>query len=242
MSGTPPGGAKTARLREAIEPVVTAAGLDLEELRSEAAGKYRMVRVIVDGDGGVTLDDIAELSQRISARLDESDAAGGAAYVLEVTSPGVDRPLTAPRHWRRARGRLVKMRLVDGGERKTGELVGRITASDEKSVTLDVDGAGRDLAGTVTIPFADVASARVQVEFARPAGVPAPGGEIDTTEIDDAGDEFDDVDEDLDEDLGDADDVDDVFDVDDTTDTTRVDGQDDTAADTDRRAGRRDED
>lgn len=222
MSSTPSGSARAARLREAVEPVVTAAGLDLEELRSEAAGKRRLVRVIVDGDGGVTLDDVAELSKKISARLDEIDAAGGAAYVLEVTSPGVDRPLTAPRHWRRARGRLVRIRGAADGEKRSDELVGRVTGADEESVTLDVDGA------PVTVRFADVASARVQVEFGRPAGAPGAGSEDGAGEADE---DLDDVDADDDDDDDDADDEDD-------------DGlnEDDTADDADRRAGRQDED
>src|ERR671939_1723681 len=102
-----------------------AAGLVLEGVAVQSAGRRRIVRVVVDlpedALGGVPMDAVATVSQLLSQRLDESDAMGGAAYVLEVTSPGVDRPLTQRRHWLRARGRLVTASLRDGGTR-TGRL------------------------------------------------------------------------------------------------------------------------
>src|SRR3954465_12168250 len=101
----------TARLVGWIEPVVGAAGYDLEELVVTPAGRRSIVRVVVDRDEGVTLDDIAECSRAVSAVLDENDGdLGRTPYVLEVTSPGVDRPLTDPRHWRRNTGRAVTPR------------------------------------------------------------------------------------------------------------------------------------
>ena len=97
-----PGHQTRAALLRLLEPVVAEAGFDLEDVLVTPAGKRRQVRVIVDGDGGVSLDDVAVVSQRVSAALDDSAAMGSGPYVLEVTSPGVDRPLTQPRHWRRA--------------------------------------------------------------------------------------------------------------------------------------------
>src|SRR5262250_1987602 len=101
--------ADVARL---LEPVITAAGMDLESVRVSPAGRRRLLRLVVDADGGVGLDEIAEVSREVSARLDASGAMGDIPYTLEVSSPGVDRPLTEPRHWRRARGRLVSVSLT----------------------------------------------------------------------------------------------------------------------------------
>lgn len=144
-----------------LEPVVREAGLDLEQVRVTPAGRRRLLRVVVDADGGVSLDAVAGVSERISAALDSSDAMGQVAYVLEVTSPGVDRLLTETRHWRRAIGRLVRVQRRGGAE-----VVGRIETVDEGEVILDV-------AGTMqAIPRADVARARVEVEFTRPQTEP----------------------------------------------------------------------
>jgi ribosome maturation factor RimP len=133
-----------------------AVGLDVEAIELTPAGKRRLLRVAVDKDGGVTLDDIAEATKQVSRLLDASDVMGEQPYTLEVTSPGTDRPLTLPRHWRRNRGRLVKV-TRDGGETVTG----RIMDNDDQHVVLDVDGATQEVA------FADVAKAKVQIEFNR---------------------------------------------------------------------------
>lgn len=147
-------------LRRLLAPVLTDAGLDLEDLEVTPAGKRRLVRVIVDRDGGVSLDDVAAASQAVSGVLDgdgEADLGlGGSSYVLEVTSPGVDRPLTQLRHWRRANGRLVTATLVSGVE-----VSGRIAAVGEDAVSVTTNGATRVLA------LADVVRGRVQVEFNR---------------------------------------------------------------------------
>src|SRR5687768_13691585 len=90
-----------------LAPVVADHGLDLEDVVVTLAGKRRLLRVVVERDGGVGLDTVAQVSSAVSRSLDDSDVMGGLPYVLEVTSPGVDRPLTDPRHWRRATGRLV---------------------------------------------------------------------------------------------------------------------------------------
>ncbi len=148
--------ASPERVRAVVAPVVAAAGLDLEDLSMTSAGRRRLLRIAVDRDGGVSLDDIALVSQRVSERLDESDVMGAQAYVLEVGSPGIDRPLTEPRHWRRATGRLVEAVRADGTT-----VTGRVLVVDAAGVTLDVPGGDRRLG------FDEVARARVQVEFAR---------------------------------------------------------------------------
>lgn len=143
-------------LMKLLEPVVAAEGLDLEDVTVTKAGKRRLLRVVVDRDGGVSLDDVAEVSQAVSAALDDDETMGQAPYTLEVSSPGVDRPLTEPRHWRRAARRLVKAEMRDGTV-----VEGRVTAADDDGVDLDVAGAVRRL------DYQDLARGRVQVEFRR---------------------------------------------------------------------------
>jgi ribosome maturation factor RimP len=149
-------GSDREALLRLLGPVVEQHGLDLEDVTVTPAGKRRMLRVVVDQDGGVGLDTVAEVSTAVSKTLDDSDAMGGAPYVLEVTSPGVDRPLTQPRHWRRARGRLVKATRHDGAVTQ-----GRVAEVDDDAVTLDVDGTPTRLG------WAELAAGRVQVEFNR---------------------------------------------------------------------------
>jgi len=141
-----------------LGPVAADRGLDLEDVVVTPAGRRRMLRVIVDRDGGLGLDTVADVSTAVSRTLDETDAMGGTPYVLEVTSPGVDRPLTEPRHWRRALTRLVKVTRSDGSTTE-----GRLTTADDDAVTLDVDGT------PTRLELATVRSGRVQVEFNRPA-------------------------------------------------------------------------
>ncbi len=189
-----PGGIRSAagpvddkRLAGLIQPVVTAAGMDVESARVSVVGKRRLLRVIVDSDHGVSLDDAAEVSRQISALLDASNAMGEIPYTLEVSSPGVDRPLTEPRHWRRAARRLVKVKV--SGE---GTIVGRVLAADDNEVTLDVDGSKRELGYGALGPGA------IQVEFGRLpdadefAADDDPAGERDADELygDDELDEF----------------------------------------------------
>ena len=144
---------------ELVDPLA-ALGLDIEAVEITPAGKRRILRVAVDKDGGVTLDDVADATREVSRILDESDVMGEQPYTLEVTSRGVDRPLTLPRHWRRNAGRLVKVTLT-GGEVVTG----RIGDSTDSAVTLMVEGdvpePGRDIA------YDDVSKALVQIEFNR---------------------------------------------------------------------------
>ena len=143
-----------ARLREVVEPVVRAAGFDVEDVSVAPVGKRRLLRVVVDSDAGVSLDDIAEISRVTSAALDESDAMGSGPYVLEVTSPGVDRPLTDPRHWRRAIGRLVRAGLPAGGS-----VTGRVIEADDAHVMLRTDAGDRQFG------YDEIGKGTVQVEF-----------------------------------------------------------------------------
>lgn len=154
------------RLLELLEPPVQGAGLDLEDVTVTPAGRRSVVRVVVDKAGGVPLDDIAAVSRVLSQALDEFDGAEpgllGPSYALEVSSPGVDRPLTAPRHWRRNIGRLVQVAV-----RERGEVTGRLLRADDDeggSVVLDIDGDERTLA------YAELTRGVVQVEFARRDG------------------------------------------------------------------------
>ncbi|MDP9417849.1 MAG: ribosome maturation factor RimP [Actinomycetota bacterium] len=154
-------------LLRVLQPVVAACGLDLEDVDVTPAGRRRVVRVVVDRDGGVGLDDVADVSRAVSDALDETDVMGATPYVLEVTSPGVDRPLTEPRHWRRARGRLVTAALVDGTD-----ATGRVVDAGENGVTLEQDGGDRRLG------WEQLRRGSVQVEFSRPAAA----GEQDTSD------------------------------------------------------------
>ncbi len=144
------------RIEAEIVVPLNALELDIEALELTPAGKRRVLRVAIDKDGGVTLDDVAEATRAISAVLDDSDVLGEMPYTLEVTSRGVDRPLSLPRHWRRNQDRLVKITPVEGDE-----VTGRILTSHEEGVTLDVEGESREVA------YADIAKALVQVEFNR---------------------------------------------------------------------------
>ncbi|GAA1991802.1 ribosome maturation factor RimP [Kitasatospora viridis] len=151
------------RLRALLEPLAEQAGLDLEDVKVTQAGSRRQVQIDVDADGGVDLDAIAEFSREVGQALDAGDVMGSAAYVLEVGSPGVDRPLTEPRHWRRNTGRLVKVQLTEGGE-----LVARILESDETGALVEVQPVkGRGRAKERRLEFTEVAKARIQVEFNR---------------------------------------------------------------------------
>ncbi len=143
-----------ADLRRVLEPVVTDRGLDLEDVVVTPAGRRRLLRVVVDGDGGVPLDTVAEISTAVSAALDDTDVMGGAPYVLEVSTPGVDRPLSDPRHWRRAVDRLVEASIDDGAT-----VTGRVVEVGDDGVSLDVAGTRRSFG------WRELGVGRVQVEF-----------------------------------------------------------------------------
>jgi ribosome maturation factor RimP len=155
-------GTSASRVREQLlhllEPKVSAAGYDLEDVAVSTAGRRKLVRVVVDSDGGIDLDSVAEVSRIVSDLLDGEPAAQSllaGPYVLEVSSPGVDRPLAEPRHWRRAVGRLVH---VPVGERS---VTARLVGTDDAGVTLETEGQRR------TVPWAELGHGRVQVEFNR---------------------------------------------------------------------------
>lgn len=154
MAGAPVDEDKIAGV---IRPVVAAAGMDLESVRVSAAGRRRLLRVVVDSDQGVSLDDAAVISRRLSAALDADPVMGDFPYTLEVSSPGVDRPLTEPRHWRRSAGRLVQVTAAE-----TGTVTGRVVAADLDGVTLDIGGDRRQFG------YAALGAGAVQVEFGHP--------------------------------------------------------------------------
>lgn len=143
-----------------ITPVLAERGLELDSLEVIPAGNRAVLRITVDGDGpqgrGPLLDDIAEASQAISRALDESQADGKAPYTLEVSSRGIGRPLTEAKHYRRNRGRLVK---VQQGEHT---FTGRITQAGDSEVSFDVKGQAR------SVEYGQITKAVVQVELNRP--------------------------------------------------------------------------
>jgi ribosome maturation factor RimP len=139
-----------------LGPVVTESGLDLEDVVVTPAGRRRLLRVVVDRDGGLELDLVAKVSTDVSRVLDESDVMGGAPYVLEVTSPGVDRPLTDRRHWRRNLTRLVTVTTAE-----STSLEGRLVEVDDDGIGVESDGAVTRLA------WDRVGTGRVRVEFNR---------------------------------------------------------------------------
>jgi ribosome maturation factor RimP len=181
--GSAPGTAETARIASMIEPVLHAMDIDLEAIKIATAGRRRVLRIVVDADGGVSLDDIAEVSREVSARLDAKNVMGDAPYTLEVSSPGVDRPLTQPRHWRRAIGRLVIVPLAghENGQQPDApdsavKQAARVLDADQDHVTLEIDGIRR------TVSYSELGPGQVQVEFGKLAD------EDDLDEAPDAGD------------------------------------------------------
>jgi ribosome maturation factor RimP len=160
-------GPNRARLREVIEPVVAAAGYDVEGLSVSRAGRRHLIRLTVDRDGGVSLDAVAEVSRLVSAALDEVEAGGeelfAGEYELQVSSPGVDRPLTLPRHWRRNVGRLVQVRAGDR------QLTGRVLTADDRGVVLAVGDPGQTTEHQLA--YDGLGAGKVQLEFARAAAL-----------------------------------------------------------------------
>jgi len=143
-----------AGLERLLEPVVRAAGLDLESVRVSGAGRRRLLRVVVDADGGVDLDDIALVSREASVRLDGTGAMGEAPYTLEVSSPGFDRVLRTQAHFGRFVGSRVFVELKEpraGRRRYTGKLL----TVDEAGIALEVDREH------VTVSFAEIGKARL---------------------------------------------------------------------------------
>lgn len=155
------------RLRELLAPVVDAAGADLEDVAVSRAGSRSIVRVVVDRDGGLDLDAVAVVSRAVDDALDADEDVVPGAYVLEVSTPGVDRPLTEPRHWHRAVSRVVDVRRHDGTR-----LRGRVIEASEVSAVVDEEatferGRRRKAGGRTTLGYKEVARATVEIEFSR---------------------------------------------------------------------------
>jgi ribosome maturation factor RimP len=160
---------EAARLRALLEPSVQAHRLYLEDVSINVAGSHRTVHVVVDlpqeESGGVGLDVIADISKELSSVLDQDPAGDSRPYDLEVSSPGVGRPLTEPRHWHRARGRKVAVKVVQGEN-----VTGRIQSVDDDGVTLipelEVKKGMKPKQGTpVKLPFDNIRQGKVEIEF-----------------------------------------------------------------------------
>jgi len=190
-----PDTARAEKVAGVLRPVVTP--LELESVELRTVGRRLVLRVLVDSDHGVTLDEVAVASRAVSDALDASDVLGDEPYTLEVSSPGVDRPLTEPRHWRRSVSRLVAVTLRDGRE-----ITGRVLSATDSEVELEVNTKGR--ISRTTVALADVAKAVVQVEFSRVAeadlgadddGDTADADAVDTADGSDTTDTTDELDD-----------------------------------------------
>lgn len=146
-------------IEQALTPVVIEAGFFLEEVTLTSAGNRRLVTCVVDGEKSLNMDEVTSISREISNLLEEAPFMGETAFTLEVTSPGVDRPLTLPRHWRKNATRLVRVTLTNGEV-----ITGRITTSDENVVTLVIEAK---VLKEVSVAFVDVKKAIVEIEFNR---------------------------------------------------------------------------
>lgn len=154
------------KLREVLAPLVDDVALEIEAIEVIPAGKRRLVRITLDGEGpkgrGPSLDEITSATRAISATLDESSVTGDRPYTLEVSSRGTSRPLTEPKHWRRNTDRLVKVVL------ETDESIeGRITKTDDDGATLTIAGAKKQPDTQRQLSFAEIRSAVIQVELNR---------------------------------------------------------------------------
>ena len=148
-------------IRRALIDALTTIGVDLEDLQITTAGRREVVRVVVDRDGGIDLDIIADISRQVAELLDNPPLADEivGTYVLEVSSPGTDRPLTEEKHWRRAERRLVEATLADDSV-----VTGRIVRTDAGVVEIEqADGEVR------AVPLSSLRRGLVQLEFSRAA-------------------------------------------------------------------------
>jgi ribosome maturation factor RimP len=150
-------GGADERLEPLVADAVARAGYELEQVHVQQAGRAQLVKVVVDGDKGIGLDEVAVVSRAVSAALDEQDDVLTGAYTLEVTSPGLDRPLTKPRHWRRARLRKVAVRTPED------KYLARVGDAGDDGVELLVDGQLR------RVGYAEIEHAVIEVEFKDPS-------------------------------------------------------------------------
>jgi ribosome maturation factor RimP len=187
-----PAPAHTQRVRDAVEPLIAAAGLYLEDVEVTSAGARSVVRIVVDLEedavGGLDLERVAAISRDISTAIDATDAFAG-ELTLEVSSPGVSRPLTERRHFTRARGRLVTLRLRDGST-LTGRLVDVDRSTDDAVLVLVPEAPAakgrRPVVGEpVRLRLAEVRDGHVEVELGRMAELPDDAfGDVDDDETD----------------------------------------------------------
>jgi ribosome maturation factor RimP len=133
-----------------ITPAIQALGFYVEDISITAAGRRSMLTVIVDGDTHLSLDQVTVATKAISEIVENLPTLGNNPFTLEVTSPGLDRPLTKPRHWRKNKDRLIKIVLNDGKE-----ISGRIKDSTEADVIVDEQ----------NVKFADIKRATLEIEF-----------------------------------------------------------------------------
>lgn len=145
------------QLKPIVADAVAGVGFELDELEVSPAGRRKVVKAIVDSDDGIDLDEVATISRAVAAVLDEHEHLIAGTYTLEVTSPGTDRPLREPRHWRRAKHRLVRITRTDGTQ-----LLARVGDAGQSRVRVLADGKVREIA------YADVAKAAIEVEFRKP--------------------------------------------------------------------------
>lgn len=159
---TPPMTAQ--HLHRLVDPIITTRGYDVDDLTiSPAAGGGTAATIVVDRDGGVELDALATLTRDLVEAIDAQSP--DADYTLELTTRGVDRPLTLPRHWRRAQGRRVEVDVV-GADGTPETIAGRIGASTDATVELIRNQRGRFT--TVTVDLDSVTKAIVGVDFTAP--------------------------------------------------------------------------
>lgn len=148
------------QISELVTPAVSDAGFYLEDVHIATPGSHRIVTCIVDGDSSLNLDQVTSVSRIISELLDEAAFMGETPFTLEVTSPGVDRPLTAPRHFKKNVDRLLKVIKVDGSE-----VIGRILSNTDQDVTLTV--TSKKETREEVVALVDIKRAVVEIEFNR---------------------------------------------------------------------------
>ena len=148
------------QISELVTPAVSDQGFYLEDVHVATPGSHRIVTCIVDGDASLNLDQVTSVSRVISELLDEAAFMGETPFTLEVTSPGVDRPLTQPRHFAKNVDRLLKIIKLDGSE-----VTGRILSNTEKDVTLTVAVKKETIEQTVS--RSEIKRAVVEIEFNR---------------------------------------------------------------------------
>lgn len=170
-------------ISDVIRPAAAARGLDIEDVKVSGAGRKTQVTVLVDGDDAPDLDALEAVTRDISTALDEAEAAreirfGELEYTLEVSTPGVAAPLVAPRHWRRNRNRLVRIRLV-GGDQLAGRIGALADDGDRVIIVTSTGPKGRPKATGAVLELATVEQAVVEIEFSK-----APAVELDLAGLD----------------------------------------------------------